>query len=69
MLRGRPIEQPNQVSAADIGYLPMAKGFMYLVAFMDRHSRRVLAWRISNTLDTDFCIDALEKVLKRLGLP
>jgi len=47
----------------------MAKGFMYLVAIMDWHSRRVLSWRISNTLDTDFCIEALEEALRRFGAP
>jgi putative transposase len=47
----------------------MAKGFMYLVAIMDWHSRRVLSWRVSNTLDTDFCIDALEEALQRFGAP
>ena len=58
LLRGLAIERANQVWASDICYLPMAKGFMYLVAIMDWHSRRVLSWRLSNTLDTDFCIDA-----------
>lgn len=69
LLRGRVINRPNQVWAADVTYLPMARGFMYLVVIMDWHSRRVLAWRISNTLDTDFCVDALEDALARHGSP
>ena len=58
-LRGLSIERPNQVWATDICYMPMARGFMYLVAIMDWYSRRVLAWRVSNTLDSDFCVEAL----------
>jgi putative transposase len=69
LLRGLSIERANQVWATDICYLPMAKGFMYLVAIMDWHSRRVLSWRVSNTLDTDFCIEALEEALQRFGAP
>jgi putative transposase len=69
LLRDLPIMQANQVWATDICYIPMAKGFMYLVAIMDWHSRRVLSWRVSNTLDTDFCIEALEEALKRFGAP
>ncbi len=69
MLRGRVIDRPNQVWATDITYIPLARGFMYLVAIMDWHSRRVLAWRVSNTLDTDFCIDALEEALACYGKP
>lgn len=69
LLRELAIEQANQVWATDICYLPMAKGFMYLVAIMDWHSRRVLSWRVSNTLDTDFCIEALEEALQRFGTP
>jgi len=69
LLRGLTIERANQVWATDICYIPMAKGFMYLVAIMDWHSRRVLSWRVSNTLDTDFCIDALEEALQRFGAP
>jgi len=63
------IERANQAWATDICYLPMAKGFMYLVAIMDWHSRRVLSWRVSNTLDTDFCIEALEEALQHFGAP
>ena len=69
LLRGLSIERANQVWATDICYIPMAKGFMYLVAIMDWHSRRVLSWRVSNTLDTDFCIEALEEALQRFGTP
>ncbi len=69
LLRNVCIERPNQVWATDISYIPMAKGFMYLVAIMDWHSRRVLSWRVSNTMDTDFCIEALEEALQRFGAP
>ena len=69
LLRDLPIEHSNQVWAADICYLPMAKGFMYLVAIMDWHSRRVLSWRLSNTLDTDFCLEALHEARSRFGAP
>ena len=69
LLRDLPIEHVNHVWATDICYIPMAKGFMYLLAIMDWHSRRVLSWRVSNTLDTDFCIEALEEALQRLGAP
>ncbi len=69
LLRDVPIERANQVWASDICYIPMAKGFMYLVAIMDWHSRRVLSWRVSNTLDTAFCIEALEEALRRFGAP
>ena len=59
LLRGLSIERPNQVWATDICYIPMAHGFMYLVAIMDWYARRVLAWRVSNTFDSDFCVEAL----------
>ncbi len=62
LLRGVEITWANQVWATDITYLPMAKGFCYLVAIMDWASRRVLAWRLSNTLDVSFCIEALEEL-------
>ena len=65
LLRGRRIDRPNQVWAADITYIPMARGFLYLVAVMDWCSRYVLAWRLSNTIDTSFCLDALEDALRR----
>ena len=63
LLRGLEIVRPNQVWAADITYIPMAKGFMYLVAIMDWNSRCVLAWRLSNTLDADFCVEGLREAL------
>ena len=69
LLRGLSIDRPNQVWATDITYIPMAQGFMYLVAILDWHSRRVLSWRLSNTLDTDFCVEALEEALRRYGPP
>ena len=69
LLRGMEISRANQVYAADITYIPMAKGFCYLVAVMDWASRRVLAWRVSNTLDTSFCTEALEEAIARFGKP
>jgi putative transposase len=69
LLRGLAIERPNQVWCADITYIPMAKGFVYLVAVMDWFSRRVLAWRVSISLDTSFCIEALQEALERHGPP
>ena len=62
-MRNARITCPNQVWAADITYLPMARGFLYLVAIMDWHSRYVVAWRLSNTLDAGFCTEALEEAL------
>jgi len=69
LLRGLVIDRPNQVWCADITYIPMAKGFVYLVAVMDWFSRRVLAWRVSISLDTTFCVDALQEALERHGQP
>ena len=69
LLRNLVIDRSNQVWATDITYIPMAKGFVYLVAVMDWYSRRVLSWRVSNTLDTRFCIDALEEAIERHGAP
>jgi putative transposase len=69
LLRNMKIDRPNQVWAADITYIPMARGFMYLVAVMDWNSRKVLSWRLSNTLDTDFCVDALEAAINGFGTP
>ena len=65
LLRGLQIDRANQVWAADITYIPMVRGFMYLVCVMDWHSRYVLSWRLSNTLEADFCVDALEEALSR----
>jgi transposase InsO family protein len=69
LLRDLVIDRPNQVWAADITYIPMAKGFCYLVAVMDWATRMVLAWRLSNTLDSAFCIDALQEAIDRYGCP
>ncbi|HDZ84208.1 MAG TPA: IS3 family transposase [Nitrospirae bacterium] len=69
LLRGMDITRANQVWAADITYLPMAKGFCYLVVIMDWASRKVLTWRLSNTLDVTFCTEALEEALRRFGSP
>jgi putative transposase len=63
LLRGLQVERPNQVWAADITYLPMTRGFMYLVAIVDWHSRYVLSWRLSNSLESGFCMDALDEAL------
>jgi putative transposase len=69
LLRGLPIERPNQVWAADITYVPIGRGFLYLVAVIDWASRAVLAWRLSNTMDVSFCVSALEGALARFGRP
>ena len=69
LLRGLVIDRANQVWCADITYIPMAKGFVYLVAVMDWFSRRVLAWRVSISLDTTFCVEALQEALERHGQP
>ena len=69
LLRGLDINRPDMVWAADITYVPMRRGFMYLVAVMDWHSRKVLSWRLSNTLDSDFCVSALEEAIARYGCP
>ena len=69
LLRGLAIAEPNHVWAADITYIPMARGFLYLVAIIDWASRAVLAWRLSNTMDTSFCIAALDEALSRYGKP
>ncbi|HZI76094.1 MAG TPA: IS3 family transposase [Gemmatimonadales bacterium] len=69
LLRGLKIDRPNQVWATDITYIPMPKGFFYLVAIMDWHSRKVLTWRLSNTMDATFCVEALEDALATYGRP
>lgn len=63
------IDRPDQFWCADITYIPMRRGFLYLVAIMDWYSRRVLSWRRSNTMETDVCIEALKEVLSRFGRP
>jgi putative transposase len=69
LLRGVEVVRANQVWAADITYIPMARGFVYLVAIIDWYSRMVLAWRLSNTMDASSCVDALEEALHRYGAP
>jgi putative transposase len=69
LLRGMDISRAGQVWCADVTYLPMARGFCYLTAVMDWASRRVLSWRLSNTLDASFCIEALEEALDRYDAP
>jgi putative transposase len=69
LLRGLPITRANQVWAMDITYLPMARGFVYLTVVMDWYSRRVLSHRISITMDTSFCLDALEEAVAKYGKP
>jgi putative transposase len=69
LLRNLTIDRPNQVWAADITYVPMDRGFMYLVAVMDWYSRKILSWRVSNTMESDFCVEALKEALGRYGCP
>lgn len=69
LLKNLAMTRPNQVWARDITTIPMARGFVYLVAIMDWYSRYVLSWRISNTLDTGFCLEALEEALWYAGRP
>lgn len=69
LLKGLEITRANHVWAADITYLPMARGFCYLVAIMDWASRKVLSWRLSNTMDASFCVEALQKALQKYGTP
>jgi putative transposase len=69
LLRGLAIAEPNHVWAADITYIPMGRGFLYLVAIIDWASRAVLAWRVSNTIDSRFCVEALEEALELHGKP
>jgi putative transposase len=69
LLSGLAVERPNQVWASDITYLPMAHGFMYLVAILDVASRKVLSFRLSNTMTADFCVEALEEAMAKFGRP
>jgi putative transposase len=69
LLREMVIDRPNQVWCADITYIPMRRGFLYLVAVMDWSTRKVLSWRVSNTMDVEFCIEALEEALARFRRP
>lgn len=69
LLKDLPITRPNQVWCADISYIPMRRGFLYLVAIMDWHSRKVQRWRLSNSMDAGFCVEALKDALARYGTP
>ena len=69
LLRGLPVERSNQVWCLDITYLPMRRGFLYLVAIMVWHTRKVPSWRISNTLEADFCVEALNEAIHKFGPP
>lgn len=69
LLRNLPIDRPNFVWCADITYIPIKRGFLYLVAIMDWHSRKVLSWRLSNTMDVHFCMEALDEALELYGAP
>jgi putative transposase len=69
LLRGLQIDRPNKAWCADITYIPLQRGYLYLVAIMDWYSRKVLSWRLSNTLEADFCVDALEEALNEYGPP
>jgi len=68
-LKGLTIDRPNQVWCADITFIPMRRGFMYLFAIMDWYSRKIIAWELSNTLDTEFCLNTLNRALKTSGTP
>jgi putative transposase len=69
LLRGMVIDRPNQVWCTDLTYIPMRRGFLYLAAVMDWATRKVLSWRVSNTMDAEFCVDALQEALARFGRP
>jgi putative transposase len=69
LLRGMDVDRPNHVWSTDITYIRLARGFVYLVAVIDWYSRKVLAWRVSNTLDSGFCVDCLEQALRTHGYP
>lgn len=69
LLRGITVDRPNQAWCVDITYIPMQRGFLYLVTIMDWHSRKVLAWRLSNTMEASFCVEALEDAVARYGVP
>ncbi len=69
LLRGMVIDRPNQVWCVDITYIPMRRGFLYLVAIMDWYSRKVLSWRLSNSMEADFCVEALKEAITRYGKP
>jgi putative transposase len=69
LLKGLQITRPNQVWATDITYIPMAKGFMYLIAIVDLFSRKVLVWSVSNTMESEWCVEALKEAVNEFGKP
>ena len=69
LLRGMPVDRPNKVWATDITYIRLRQGFVYLVAVIDHYSRYILSWRLSNTLDSSFCVEALQEAIGRYGVP
>ena len=69
LLRDMVVDRPNQVWCTDLTYIPMRRGFLYLAAVMDWATRKVLAWRVSNTMDVEFCVEALKEALARFGRP
>jgi putative transposase len=69
LLRNLTVDRPNQVWAMDITYIPMARGFVYLTAVVDWYSRKILSWRLSNTMDTRFCLEAVDEALSKYGRP
>ena len=69
MLKNTEVWLPNQVWVTDITYIKLGKGFVYLVMILDLYSRKILTWKVSNTLDTDFCLAALEEAIKQWGIP
>ena len=69
LLRGLTIDRPNQVWCVDITYIPMRRGFLYLIAIMDWYSRKVLSWRLSNSMEADFCVEALKEAIAKYGKP
>ena len=69
LLRNFDVDRPNQVWASDVTYIPMARGFVYLTVIMDWYSRKILSWRLSNSLDSSFCVDALDEAIYRFGCP
>jgi putative transposase len=69
LLRNMIIDRPNQVWTMDITYLPMPRGFLYLVAVMDWYSRKIHAWKLSNTMHAEFCVSALQEAIAQYGVP
>lgn len=69
LLKDLNVDRPNQVWCVDISYIPMRRGFLYLVAIMDWYSRKILSWRLSNSMEADFCIEALKEAMAKHGPP